>query len=120
MNLNMKKLPRRKKPKFKGCSLDQFKRHCLKNNGIGYMYVILCTSEDESFIKVGITSNIDNRLKSIPYSCSILKLVSGNYSYIYHKEQNIHTSLKSQRYIPKKRFGGRYECYPLAAKDMLV
>lgn len=113
------KFKKLKKPKFKGCSLDQFKRHCLKNNGIGYMYIIRLDGDGESFIKVGISSNIENRFKSIPYSCTVLKLISGNCSFIYFKEQGIHKALKEQRYIPQKRFGGRYECYPVGVVGML-
>lgn len=113
------KFKKLKKPKFRGCSLDQFKRHCLKNNGIGYMYIIRLDGDGESFIKVGISSNIENRFKSIPYSCTVLKLISGSATSIYVREQQVHKMLKEQRYIPQKRFGGKYECYPLSSCALL-
>lgn len=115
-----RKLPKTKKPKFKGCSIEQFRKHCLKNNGIGFMYVVLCEDDTESFVKVGITSNdVETRFKSIPYRCTVLKLIRGSSTFIYFKEQGIHKALKEQRYIPQKRFGGRFECYPVGVLGML-
>lgn len=82
----------------------------LKNKiGNTTLYVVRLYDENESFIKVGITSNsISRRMGNIPYSYEVI------YSDVFslYESINIENILSScKKHIPLKKFGGSLECY---------
>lgn len=70
-------------------------------------------NEDESFIKVGITSlNVKLRYKQLKdYDYKIIGLVKGDPSYIYDLEKEFIKEFKNYKYIPKILFQGYTECF---------
>ena len=85
----------------------------LKNKGT--LYVIKCFSEDDSFIKIGITSQtIKERFKRtdrFPYKYQILYQETDLPENIFDKEKYYHRLFKSYRYTPKIHFKGSTECF---------
>ena len=73
------------------------------------LYIIKCYNEDETFYKIGKTfTNLKSRFYSIPYSIEILKVIENDAKTISMLEVELKS--KVTKYIPKKRFGGMYEC----------
>lgn len=105
---------------YRGYSRSVFIEACVKNNekGDGTLYVIKVSKDDESFIKVGITSfpSLYNRLKELrTLGCSVEELVvkQGWAKNVYNLEKYIHRHLSCNKYIPSFEFSGRQECYNL-------
>lgn len=100
--------------KFGGWSRTRFKNLC-KRNGEPRLYVIRCSGNDESFYKIGITSNdLETRFKRagyLPYDYKSLYQISGEPDYIFDLEVRLHSLLKDDRYEPKIEFGGYTECF---------
>lgn len=89
-----------------------FIKNCDKKGRRPLLYVITFNSEEEIFIKVGITSkDINDRIKDIPYTASKIKLFTGDASEIYDIEKFIHKKYSSSSYLPLQNFNGRLECY---------
>lgn len=75
------------------------------------VYIVKLTSEDESFYKIGISKNIENRRKYFPYECDVLCLYETNRYNAVFIERNLHRYHKKYKYMPKKDFGGKTECF---------
>ena len=77
------------------------------------LYVLRLYNNSESFIKIGITfTSIHKRFVSkLPYDYEILTFIEGSAEFIFEEEKRLHNLLKGNKYIPKLRFGGMYECY---------
>tara|TARA_R110001592_G_scaffold70707_1_gene216432 strand:- start:531 stop:1493 length:963 start_codon:yes stop_codon:yes gene_type:complete len=84
------------------------------------IYFIKCYDEDEVFYKIGNTYNkIDRRFESrLPYQYEVLntKEVSDindreGARMIYDMEKRFKRMNKSNKYFPKKKFGGMFECF---------
>lgn len=101
----------------KGFSRHTFIKSCMKNNNsTGTLYVIRIYSEDEDFIKVGITSYNDiyhrvRELKTIGYNIDTIELFHDIPSKIYNAEKFVHKQMWNEKYMPKHDFNGRLECY---------
>lgn len=101
----------------KGYSRHTFIKSCMKNNNsTGTLYVIRIYSEDEDFIKVGITSYNDiyhrvRELKTIGYNIDTIELFHNIPSKIYNAEKFVHKQMWNEKYMPKHDFNGRLECY---------
>lgn len=100
-----------------GFNRTRFARVCDKNNnGNGWLYVIKCKKNSESFYKIGITSRpVSDRFKTkqhMPYDYDIVYLIEDNPSYIFNLESRIHALLKERHYKPRMSFkGSAYECF---------
>jgi hypothetical protein len=89
-----------------------FIKNCSKQERRPLLYVITFNSEEEKFIKIGITSqDIKDRIKRIPYTVSKIKLFTGDASEIYDTEKFLHKKYSSSSYLPLQKFNGRLECY---------
>jgi hypothetical protein len=75
------------------------------------IYKIKLYNEGEIFYKIGISSNLKLRFKTIPYNIEIVELISTNTYDAYYIEQNYHNLLKEFKYEPKINFPGRTECF---------
>jgi len=86
---------------------------------IPQLYVLLCQSNDEKFIKIGITETTINRRFSgkMPYDYSILKQYF-TVDYI-ELERFLSNKLSDHSYLPKINFGGSNECYDIQSFNIL-
>lgn len=78
------------------------------------LYEIECTSDTETFYKVGKTYvNINKRFgkSKFPYTYKVLNIVEGDANYISKLEEYYKKSMKEHKYIPLKSFGGMHECF---------
>lgn len=97
-----------------GFSKTAWIRFCKnKNINIAYCYIIHLFNENESFIKIGITSDIKSRLTQFPYKVESIYIIKGEPSLIYDKETELHKKYKLHKYKPKLLFGGATECFNL-------
>ena len=85
------------------------------------VYIIKCSSDDESFIKIGRTyTSLNYRFKSeesLPYKFETIKLIKGDAFHIFKLESKLKRLCKNNSYIPKRSFKGMYECFD---KDALI
>ena len=107
------------------CSYDNYHR-LLCNDQLsqyeGSIYCIKITTNDETFIKVGFTTNIESRMKRLQYNigltnkCELIKTYGPyNLKTALFVEQNFHIVTSSTlKHIPKIIFGGHTECYNTA------
>ena len=95
--------------------------HSCRNSGLGRLYVIRCYSEQEEFIKIGITSQTIlerfKRFDRFPYSYEIIYQKEGESEFIYNLEKHYHRILRDHRYQPKVLFKGSSECFSITLKD---
>ena len=88
-----------------------FIKNCNNLNVKGILYFIKLEDSNEVFYKIGITTNLNNRFKTIPYSKNILLTIEGDPELIYDLEKVLQKKLTSYLYIPIKKFNGRLECF---------
>lgn len=115
------------KKKYKGCPIcakeyykriafgfrrSEFISLCNSKNVLGKLYIIECSLNNEHFYKIGITSrDLSERLKNIPYRCSIIKIIEDTPDKVWNLEKYYHNVLKEFRYLPSKEFDGMFECF---------
>jgi len=86
----------------------------IKLSNVAKLYKIKLFNENESFIKIGITTtSISKRFQSIPYRYEILKVIEGDSGYIFDLENKIKKLFKKHRYTPLIKFKGETECYKI-------
>jgi hypothetical protein len=86
----------------------------LKVSKIAKLYKVRLYNNQESFIKIGITTkSLEKRFKSIPYNFEELKVIEGESGYIFDLELKTKRFFKDYRYIPLLNFKGETECYKL-------
>jgi hypothetical protein len=105
---------------YRGYSRSTFVKACIRNNekGDGTLYVIKVVKDEESFIKVGITSfpSLQDRLKELHrLGCEVEEILikQGWAKDVYNLEKYIHRYLSCSKHIPSFAFNGRQECYNL-------
>ena len=100
-----------------GANKEDFKICCEKNKGFGFLYIIECYNDTESFYKVGITSNdVKTRFKSktsMPYSYTIKQVVFDTAENVFEMESLLHAYYKDYSYTPSIKFNGYTECFKL-------
>jgi hypothetical protein len=107
-----------------GWTRTKFKDRCVRNNnGLGILYVLECFNDNETFIKIGITSNsIKRRYTSksqMPYNYKILHELVADPEVIYDLETLLHKKSKHYKYVPATSFAGSStECF-LSDKDYI-
>jgi Zn finger protein HypA/HybF involved in hydrogenase expression len=99
-----------------GYKKKDFIKRCGNNQGL--LYIIRCYTEQENFIKIGITSKscVRDRYRGnlkMPYSYEILWELRANAANIYNKEKYIHSLLKAYSCKPNIKFSGMFECFTL-------
>ena len=110
------------KCKFKGYSRTSFLDFCKnKDKKSAILYVIKVYNEEESFIKIGITSNtVRERYRKLlfhtGYRYNIIKEITGSPRKIWDSENYLKRNLTNFSYKPTKYFQGNTECF---TKDVL-
>jgi hypothetical protein len=110
---NIRKGPSVKNDKGHGWSRSDYINRC--TDGIASLYIIKISSSDESFFKIGITTNtLENRFSSgrLPpgYLYKEVLSVSGDAGYIYDLENELTSKTLESRYVPQIKFNGHTEC----------
>lgn len=99
---------------------SKFLHSCRKTN-LGILYIIECFSKEESFVKIGITSQkIEQRFKRFnrfPYNYNIIYQKIDTAENIFNLEKKLHRFFKEDKYIPKALFRGSTECFNIKIKD---
>ena len=85
-------------------------------NFSGYLYIIKMYDDQESFTKIGISKNLKQRFnqlkKDSSYNIEIIKTqFFKDFNQAIIKEHELHEKYKEYSYLPKNKFGGRYECF---------
>jgi hypothetical protein len=86
------------------------------------LYVIMCYRKGEHFIKVGRTcSSISKRFRDLPYYYTILYSEHISPRKAFHKEEELHKTLKTFKYgyKPQLKFVGQNECYIMESLDLI-
>lgn len=84
------------------------------------LYLLLFKSKYETFIKVGRSFDVANRIKDFLkyYDVEVLTTYQSNHQTIYDTEQDIHSYLSQYHYTPSINFGGSVkECFKIEALD---
>lgn len=101
----------------RGWSKTNFQEACDKHNdGEGFLYILNCYNDTESFFKIGITSRCVKRRydynKLMPYEYEVVHLVKSEGEQVYLLEKEINKINQNHRYTPSIFFGGHLtECF---------
>lgn len=78
-------------------------------------YIIKCFNEEETFLKIGISNNIEKRFykSNIPYEIEYVTLYRGSGGFVWELEKEFHRQHRKEKlkYTPQKTFGGYTECF---------
>ncbi len=104
-----------------GFGRTEFIRACNRNNsGKGFLYVIYCHNNRESFYKIGVTSqDLSDRFHRkdfMPYDFDVSYLIEQNAEYIFNLESRIHSLLFEYKHKPLIHFDGHTECFKSITK----
>lgn len=87
------------------------------------VYIIKCSDDIESFIKVGRTyKDISKRFRTnemLPYKYEIINEIIGDPFHIFKLEIKLKRLCKQYKYLASKRFNGMHECFTLDALEIL-
>lgn len=87
------------------------------------VYIIKCSSNTESFIKIGRTfKELKNRFcskLSMPYSYEVISEISDNPFRVFKLENKLKKICKEFSYIPLNKFSGQYECFTPDCLELL-
>lgn len=99
---------------YAGFSKTGWIKFC-KKKGVNkaYCYIIRLYDENESFIKVGISTDIKSRFRHIPYNYEIIYLIEDVPEKVFTKEKLLHRIYKPEKYKPLRSFDGKHECFTL-------
>lgn len=105
----------------RGWSRSQWVDYCNRTNrSIALVYIVRCFSEEEEFVKIGITSSSTmRRFHRIPYEYEVIKEIKGSPLFVYDKEIELHRKFVKYRKRPLKSFKGEFECYSTEILDLL-
>lgn len=106
-----------------GCAYDEhkgrysrtfFDRHPELKDTPAFLYVLQFTSDDEQFVKVGVTSTtVEQRVRNTrttAYTISILLQLPLTLYEAFVIEQSVLDLLRHSKYTPKEKFHGQTEC----------
>lgn len=99
-----------------------FKEHPDERNAPAFLYIIRLSNKFESFIKVGISKNLDHRFyqyRRIGFGIEPLHMVPMGYERAFIEEQEILNSFYGFKYYPSTEFGGYTECLSLDSIEPL-
>lgn len=78
------------------------------------VYIVNFFDDNESFIKIGITSrSIHERLVEYPFEYKVIKTIIGSPLFVYDEEIRLHRKFREYKYSPIKQFVGSTECFSL-------
>ncbi|MGO3920834.1 hypothetical protein [Acinetobacter venetianus] len=102
--------------KIKGCKKQSFLDQAVLNGGQPIFYLIKCWNKEETFFKLGVTSNhILTRygtVKAMPYEWTILLEHPGTAEEVYDMEVKFKGQMQAYAYTPSIPFNGsKTECY---------
>lgn len=105
----------------RGWTRSQWIMFCKNKKCVDPMvYIIKMTGNNESFIKIGITSNsIYERMRKIPYEYEVIKTHVGSPLFVYDKEIELHRQFREYKYTPLLSFKGEGECYSIYIQQLL-
>lgn len=88
---------------------------CNKKDRLDPMvYIVNFFDENESFVKIGITSrSIYERLVEYPFEYKVIKTIIGSPLFVYDEEVRLHRKFRNYKYTPIKQFAGSTECFSL-------
>lgn len=90
----------------------------------GSIYVAEMTSEKESFVKVGISRNINSRMSALRRETGMnVNLILCESTSLYSAaviEKLVRMSDGSKQYKPSIDFGGKTECYEMDSKEIIL
>lgn len=100
----------------KGWTKTAFNNHCIRNNnGYGILYVVRCFNDEESFYKIGITSqSISKRYpdkNKMPYNMEEIYSLELVPETAFDLERQLLRDLAEYRYKPRIHFEGTTECF---------
>ena len=109
--------------KIKGCKKQSFLDQAVLNGGQPIFYLIKCWNKEETFFKLGVTSNhILTRygsVKSMPYEWTILLEHPGTAEEVYDMEVKFKGQMQAYAYTPSIPFNGsKTECYGNLTEDL--
>lgn len=88
---------------------------CSKHFDSFKVYILKCYNDDEIFYKIGKTYQTINRRfqskREIPYKWEIIKIFVGKSKIMSELETKLKNMNKENKYLPKIKFNGRFECY---------
>ena len=100
------------------CSHELFKKEDAKNS-IGYIYLIKLYSDDEEFVKIGITSKeVEDRSKYLYLDYLLIKKM--NIYNAFLTEQYLLNTYKANKYKPISKFKGYTECFNISLLNTLL
>jgi len=77
-----------------------------------FFYFIKCSSLNEEFYKIGITSkDVNYRFKKFPYNVDIIEIIENTGEYVWSLESKLKKDLYNYRYKPQIDFHGYTECF---------
>lgn len=104
----------KKEPNSWNYSKWKLKAEKSKNFDSFKVYIIKCWNDEEEFYKIGKTfTTVEKRFKksNMPYNYEIVKLTIGEAIAVSKIEKEMQNNNKGNKYIPKIKFNGMYECF---------
>lgn len=96
----------------RGWSKKKWLNFCEKNNyQYAKVYILKCKLKKETFLKIGLSSNLKVRLRKDIDQIEILNTITGSPLDTWNLEKRLHKVFKEHRYTPKTKFGGYTECF---------
>ncbi len=94
----------------------------VEKKGRGILYVLKLFSENETFIKIGITTRVlSHRVVDFPYQVEVIhEEICENGAFMFDLETHLHRKFKLDKYAPEIEFGGFTECFNVAITDEVV
>ena len=91
----------------------------LNHNKLSNVYILKFTNDNHSFLKVGISTNIQKRINTLnndtnnEYNISLIKSISNYSYYCFQLEKRFKNKIKIQNrnYLPIINFMGKNECF---------
>lgn len=81
------------------------------------VYIVKLSNPNESFVKIGITASIKNRIKDylrLGFSVETIKIIEcENRFKALEIESELHLKFKESIHVPNNMFGGYTECFSL-------
>ncbi len=82
-----------------------------------YLYLLQFKSEEESFIKIGRSFNVERRMKELSRAskCEVqlLGVYESTHESVCNLEKSLHFEHRGLKYSPRVSFGGQTECFTL-------
>lgn len=106
------------------CAKETNKRKAPKKEGFAVFYVIKCSSQEESFLKIGLSlQSVEERYNSknkMPYEYEILYNMECKERNVFSFESKLKRILKEQKYIPALKFSGsKTEVFNLSSLEII-